>query len=155
MIHAAMIILKLTRTAKIKGRALHSSPRRPLSMIHSANGPSRKRNPRTMTTLPPMSDARPVRPIYRPCTSCFHVDAMNPQSINNSSTTARGVPTMWLNRCNRSSTTADVPESLSAIATARKTRSHAAMVLQIAILSLAATSSALVNGRVAMNGVTP
>jgi len=44
---------------------------------------------------------------------------------------------------------------LTASGMATRTSSQAASVLHIAIFSLAAMSAALVNGRVAVNGVTP
>ena len=53
-----------------------------------------------------------------------------------------------------SSTTGEVPDSLSARGMATITSSHEARVLRIVAFSLAVMSDALVSGRVAMNGVS-
>ena len=55
----------------------------------------------------------------------------------------------------QSITTGQVPDRVSPSGTTTSTSSHAASVLQHAMVSLATTSAALVIGRVAMNGVTP
>ena len=69
-------------------------------------------------------------------------------------TTARGAPTASIAWVAPSATTGQVPDSARASGTATRISSHAASVLRIAACSLAATSAALVSGRVATS-VTP
>jgi len=126
-----------------------------VSMIDSTIGPSRMRSVSVSNTLPLTIHARPVRPMCKLCTSCFQVATMNPASISSTTVAARGVPMASCMRRTRSVTMGQVPDHSSASGSATSTTSHAASVLHSAIFSLAAMSSALVNGRVAMNGGTP
>src|SRR2546427_414672 len=108
-----------------------------------------------LLTLPLTIHSRPVRPMCKLCTSCFQVATMNPARMSSTTIAARGVPMASFMRRARSVTMDQVPDHSSASDIATSTSSHAASVLHIAIFSLAAMSSALVNGRVAMNGGRP
>src|SRR5436309_8883918 len=153
-IQAAAEILKETRTAAIHGKAFHNTAIAcRFVLIQWASGTMMARNDRAMNMLALTTHARPLKPMYRPCTSCFHVDANRAENPSSTIAIARGLPTASIKRCPHSITTGEVPESLNANGMATRTSSHVARVLQIVALSLAAISDALVSGRVAVNGV--
>src|SRR5712691_862481 len=155
-IQAAAEILKQTRTATIQGKAFHNTAITTLLLMTQwASGTMIARNDRTTNTLALTTHSRPLMPMYRLCTSCFHVDASNPVNPSSTITIARGIPTTSIRLRVHSITSGKVPESFSATGMATITSSHAARVLHIVALSLAAMSETLVSGRVAMNGVTP
>ena len=112
------------------------------------------RNPRVTNTLVFTSQARPLMPMYRLRTSCFHVDATRATSPSSPIAMARGIPTASTSRRASSTTAHDAPDSQSASGRAVSTSSQAARVLRIVAFSFAVTSDPLLSGRVAMNGVS-
>ena len=94
-------------------------------------------------------------PMYRLCTSCFHVDASKAANASSTIAIARGIPITSISRCARSMTGAAAPDPLNASGVATMVSIHAASVLHIIAFILAAMSDAFVSGRVAMKGVTP
>src|SRR6185436_14527979 len=123
--------------------------------IHPASGPKTTRYDRAKETLALTTHSRPVRPMYRFCTSCFHVNPNNPRNSSDAIATTRSVPSASIHRVARSITTGQVEDQVSASGMAMRTSSHAASVLQTATLSWAPMSAALVNGRVASKDATP
>src|SRR5258708_18758472 len=86
-IQAEADILKQTRTARIQGKAFHNAVLASLFlMTHRANGPRMAKNDRVTNTLALTTHSRPLIPMYRLCTSCFHVDAT--RAVSPSSTMA-------------------------------------------------------------------
>src|SRR5438067_9953190 len=142
-------------TAAIHGNAYKTRAiARRLPMIQCANGSTIETTAIATNTLALTSDSRPLMPMYKLCTSCFHVDAMSANSATNTMATARGMPTASTRERAHPITIGAIPVSLTATGTAARTSSHATSVLQIVTLSLAAMSDASASGRVAMNAVT-
>src|SRR5947207_9054625 len=117
--------------------------------IQSKIGPIAARNASPRTTVDLITQSRPVRPMHMLCTRRFHVAANSAANRNAAAAIARSGPVMATPARTRSTNTGIVPESWSAIGTKTKTSNHAANVLQIAIRIFAATSDAVVTGRVA------
>ena len=107
---------------------------------------------RTSSTLDLSSHSRPVNPMHKLCTRCFHVDAKSAANVNSTTAIPRSVPVTSMPARARSTTTGILPDSMSATTLKTTTGSHAASVLQTVIFSLAAMSDTLVSGRLAMNG---
>src|SRR5438105_15928792 len=148
--------LKHTKTAAINEKLVHNTAiAYRLLLIQTASGKMTARNVRPINTLALTTHSRPLMPMYRLCTSCFHVDAISAASPSSTIAIARGVPTTSTNRCARSITTGAAPESLNASGVATRTSIHAVSVLHIIAFILAAMSDVFVSGRAAMNGVMP
>src|SRR5205823_1486252 len=77
----------------------------------------------------------------------------NPERTRSKRTAARGGPNTSITSRASLMTAGQVSDKVSANGTATRTSIHAASVLQMVTFSLAAMSAALVNGRVAMNGL--
>src|SRR5207244_13116386 len=155
-IQTAADSLKQTKTAAISAKLFHNAAIAcRLRLIQTASGRTTARNVRATNTLALTTHSRPLMPMYRLCTSCFHVDASSAASASRRIAIARGIPITSTNRCARSITTGAAPENLNASGVATRTSIHAASVLQIIAFILAAMSDPFVSGRVAMKGDTP
>src|SRR5436190_3491718 len=155
-IQTAAVNLTHTKTAAISPKLFHNMAiARRLLLIQTASGRTTARNASATNTLALTTHSRPLMPMYRLCTSCFHVDAINAVTASSTIAVARGISITSTNRCARSITTGAAPENLSASGVATRTSIHAASVLQIIAFILAAMSDPFVSGRVAMKGVIP
>src|SRR5205085_6459328 len=155
-IQTAAVSLTHTNTAAISAKLFHNTAiAYRLRLIQTARGKATARNVKATKTPALTTHSRPLIPMNRLCTSCFHVDANNAASASSTIAIARGMPITSTNRCARSITTGATPDNLSASGVAMRTSIHAASALQIIAFILAAMIDPFVSGRVATKGVTP